>query len=134
MGRIMLPQVTWLLLICLLLSPSTLLATEATITVTKAQSGREIALKPGSVLRVELPGNAGTGYNWSVEASGAPYLKLMSQATQPVGKPQPGSPVMQVWHFKAEKPGATEIKMAYYRPWEGVAKAGDHFFIKIRIE
>ena len=41
---------------------------------------------------------------------------------------------MQVWRFKAEKPGATEIKMAYYRPWEGVGKATEHFRIKLRIE
>ena len=29
---------------------------------------------------------------------------------------------MQVWRFKAAQPGATEIKMAYYRPWEGAAR------------
>ena len=41
---------------------------------------------------------------------------------------------MQVWRFKAEKPGATEIKMVYYRPWEGVGKAVDHFRVKLYIE
>ena len=42
--------------------------------------------------------------------------------------------MIQVWRFKAEKPGTTEIKMAYYRPWEGVGKTTDHFLIKLRIE
>ena len=41
---------------------------------------------------------------------------------------------MQIWRFKAGQPGACEIKMAYYRPWEGVGKAVDHFLIKLHIE
>ncbi len=82
MGKIMLPRITWLLLTCLMLSQSPLLAADATITVTKEQGGREIALKVGNILRIELPGKGGTGYSWLVEATCAPYLKLMDQATQ----------------------------------------------------
>ena len=134
MAKVMIPRITWLLLTFLMLSQSTLMAAEATITVTKEQGGREIALKVGNILRIELPGKGGTGYLWLVEATGAPYLKLMSEATQKVGEPRPGSPVMQVWRFRAAQPGATEIKMAYYRPWEGVGKAVDHFRVKLHIE
>ena len=67
MGKIMLPRIICLLLTCLLLSPSPLLAADATITVTKEQGGREIALKVGNILQIELPGTGGTGYSWSVE-------------------------------------------------------------------
>jgi predicted secreted protein len=134
MGKIMLPRITWLLLTCLMLSQSTLLAADATITVTKDQGGREIALKVGNILLIELPGKGGTGYHWSVEATGAPYLKLLDQTTRQLKEGRLGGPVMQVWRFKAAQPGATEIKLAYYRPWEGVGKAVDHFRLKLRIE
>ena len=140
MGKIMLPRITWLLLTCLMLSPSPLLAADATITVTKEQGGREIALKVGNILQIELPGRGGTGYSWLVEEACAPYLKLMDQTTRQLkegrlgGPVRVGGPVMQVWRFKAEKPGACEIKMAYYRPWEGVGKAVDHFRLKLHIE
>ena len=134
MGKILIPRLAWLLLTCLILSPSPLLAADATIKVTKEQGGQEIALKVGNILLIELPGKGGTGYSWLVTATGAPYLKLMSEATQPVGESRPGSPVKQVWRFKAEKPGACEIKMAYFRPWEGVGKAVDHFRLKLHIE
>ena len=134
MGKIMLPRLAWLLLTCLMLSPSPLLAADATVTVTKAQGDREIALKVGDTLQIELPSRGGTGYSWSVEANGAPYLKLLSQSTRAAQEPRPGSPVMQVWRFKAEQPGACEIKIAYYRPWEGVGKAVDHFLIRLHIE
>ena len=134
MGKIMLPRIMWLLLTGLMLSPSPLLAADATITVTKEQAGREIALKVGNILRIELPGKGGTGYSWLVEDTFAPYLKLMDQTTRQLKEGRPGGPVMQVWRFKAEQPGACEIKMAYYRPWEGVGKAVDHFRLKLHIE
>jgi len=117
-----------------MLSQSPLLAAEAALTVTKEQGGREIALKVGDILRVELPSRGGTGYLWTVVATAAPYLKLLSEATQKVGESRPGSPVMQVWRFKAEKPGVTELKLAYCRPWEGVGKAVDHFHLKLHIK
>ena len=134
MGKILIPRLAWLLLTCLILSPSPLLAADATIKVTKEQGGQEIALKVGNILLIELPGKGGTGYSWLVTATGAPYLKLMDQTTRQLKEGRLGGPVMQVWRFKAEKPGACEIKMAYYRPWEGVGKAVDHFRLKLHIE
>ena len=134
MGRIIPPRLTWLLLTCLMLSPSPLLAADATITVTKEQGGREIALKVGNILLIELPAKSGTGYSWLVEETFAPYLKLLDQTTRQLKEGRPGGPVMQVWRFRAEKAGACEIKMAYYRPWEGVGKAVDHFHLKLHIE
>jgi predicted secreted protein len=134
MGKFMLLRLTWILLACLMLSQSPLLAADATLTLTKEQGGREIALKAGEVFRIELPSRGGTGYSWFAEETFAPYLKLLSEATQTVGESRPGSPVMQVWRFKAAQPGACEIKMAYYRPWEGVGKAVDHFRLKLHIE
>jgi predicted secreted protein len=140
MRKIQLRPLIWLLLTGLMLSQSPLPAAGATITVTKEQAGREIALKVGDILQIELPSRGGTGYSWLVEETFAPYLKLLDQTTrqlkegQPGGPVRVGGPVMQVWRFKAEKPGACEIKMAYYRPWEGVGKAVDHFRLKLLVE
>ena len=140
MGKSILLRIMCLWLTGLIVSPSPLLAADATITVTKEQGGREIALKVGTMLQIELSGQAGTGYTWMVEAAGAPNLKLMDQTTRQLNEGRPGEPVrvggpvMQVWRFRAEQPGAGEIKLAYYRPWEGVGKAVDHFRLKLRIE
>jgi predicted secreted protein len=41
---------------------------------------------------------------------------------------------MQVWLFKAEQPGTTEVKLSYYRPWEGAGKAVEQVTFKLRIE
>jgi predicted secreted protein len=134
MAKIRIPRITWLLLTFLMLSQSPLLAAEAMITVTQAQGGREIPLKVGNILQIELPGSAGTGYSWAAEETYAPYLRLMDQSTRQLKDGRPGGPVLQIWRFKAEKPGATEISMVYYRPWEGIGQAKNHFRIKLRIE
>jgi inhibitor of cysteine peptidase len=135
MAKIGTPETAWLVLAWLLLfSPAVMASDPATLTVTKAQHGREIALKVGSILEIELPGQGGTGYSWLEQATGAPCLKLMDQTTRPDKQGRLGGPVIQVWRFKAVKPGTTEIKMAYYRAWEGVGTAKDHFLIKLHIE
>ena len=135
MAKIGIPESAWLLLALLLLFPAAVMASDpTTLTVTKAQHGRDLALKVGSILEIELPGTGGTGYTWLEQATGAPYLKLMDQTTRQLKEGRLGGPVMQVWRFRAEQPGACEINMALYRPWEGVGKAVDHFRLKLRIE
>jgi predicted secreted protein len=134
MGKILIPRLFWLLLSGLILYPSPLLAAEATITVTKEQSGREIALKVEDILLIELPAKGGTGYSWAAEGTCPPYLKLLDQTTRQLTEGRVGGPVMQVWRFKAGQPGTCEINMAYFRPWEGVGKAVDHFRLKLQIE
>jgi inhibitor of cysteine peptidase len=135
MAKIGIAESAWLLLALVLLFPPAVMASDpATVTVTQAQHGRDLTLKVGSILEIELPGIGGTGYTWLEQAAGAPYLKLLDQTTRPDKEGRMGGPVIQVWRFKAEKPGTTEIKMAYYRPWEGVATATDHFLIKLHIE
>lgn len=134
MGKILIPHLTWLLLTCLMLSPSPLLAADATITVTKEQAGREITLKVGNILLIELPGKSGTGYSWAAAETFPPHLKMLDQTTRQLTEGRVGGPVMQVWRFKAERPGAGVINMAYFRPWEGVGKAVDHFRLKLHIE
>lgn len=134
MRTILQPRIIRLLLTVLMLTPAPLLAADAGRTVTKEQNSRELSLKVGDTFRLELPSRGGTGYLWAVEANGAPYLQLLSETTQKVGESRPGSPLLQVWQFKAAKAGVTEIKLAYYRPWEGAGKAADHFRLKLRIE
>ena len=132
MGKMMLGRITCLLLTGLLLSPSPLLAADATVTVTKEQAGREIALKVGNILLIELPGKGGTGYSWLVEETFAPYLKLMDQTTRQLKEGRPGGPVMQVWRFKAAQPGHARSKWLYTgrgkgwgRPWTIFASNSD---------
>ena len=110
------------------------LADQETIIVRKEQNGKEITVKAASLIQIELAELGSAGYTWHINNLDSQYLELISEKTRSVSEEgKIGAPVMRVWCFKAKKVGKTEIKMDYYRQWEGVKKSQDHFFIKIKI-
>jgi len=109
-------------------------AAEETIIIHKKQNGREITVKTGNSIRIELPEIGSAGYRWYIDHFNSQYLELISEETGEISEEgKIGAPVMHRWLFKAKKVGQTEIKMDYYRQWEGLEKSREHFFIKINI-
>lgn len=107
---------------------------EGTVILQKEQSGQAITVKAGYFVQIELAAVATAGYNWHIDNLDSQYFELTSEETRKVSEEAKiGAPVMRVWCFKAKKVGQTEIKMDYYREWEGVEKSIDHFSIKIKI-
>ena len=105
-----------------------------TVIVQKDKTGQTITVKAGDLVQVELIELGSAGYSWHINNLDTQSLELTSEGTRKVSEEgKIGAPVMRVWHFKAKKVGPTEIKMDYYRKWEGVEKSTDHFFIKIII-
>ena len=78
MAKIGIPEGAWLLFAWLLLFPLAVMASDpAAVTVTRAQDGREIALKVGSILSYQVPlaiGGNGLPLGWE-QATGTPYLR-----------------------------------------------------------
>jgi predicted secreted protein len=104
------------------------------IVLQKADSGREIQVRPGDVIQVELPGTGGTGYWWYVTQKDERYVELLSEETKSPVEKKPGGPVQGVWRFKTREPGRTELVMKYYRVWEGPDKAVDVFSVILTIK
>ena len=104
------------------------------IVVPKEQSGQEITVKVGDLIQIELAELGSAGYSWYIDNLDSQYLELISEEIRKLSEEDKiGAPVMRVWCFKARKVGQTEIKMDYYRNWEGVKKSPDHFLIRINI-
>jgi len=104
------------------------------VIVQKEQSGQTITVKVGDIIRIELAETGSAGYRWYIDNLDTRYLELVSEETKKVsGEAEIGAPVMRVWRFKTEKVGQAEIKMDYYRKWEGVDRSTGNFFIKINI-
>ena len=109
-------------------------AGEETIIVQKEQSGQVITIKAGVVVQIELAELGSAGYSWYIDNLDTQYLELISEETKKVSREvKIGASVMRVWRFQAKEVGQIEIKMDYYRKWEGVKKSADHFSIKIKI-
>ncbi|KAF1712358.1 peptidase inhibitor I42 [Pseudoxanthomonas kalamensis DSM 18571] len=80
-------------------------------------------LRPGQEMEIALQGNASTGYQWELVADGAPQLSVLpSPATKesPEAKTgRVGTSSTYYWHFRAERPGETTVRLVYRRAWEG---------------
>jgi predicted secreted protein len=104
------------------------------IIVHKEQNGKDITVKSTALIQIELAELGSAGYTWHINNLDSQYVELISEKTRKVSKEgKLSAPVMRVWRFKAKKAGRTEIKMDYYRNWEGVKKSQDYFFIRIKI-
>ena len=104
------------------------------INITGQDNGKEIEAQAGDVIQIGLESLGSAGYQWFIEDLDASFLKLVEEETEPnAGGEKIGAPVMHIWRFKALKKGSTDIRMSYYRVWEGKEKASEYFHIKLTI-
>jgi predicted secreted protein len=106
---------------------------ENIIIIQKGDNDSEITLQKGDVVQIELEGLGGTGFWWHIDNIDNNHLKLLSEETRVLTEGKTGAPVLGIWHFKVLDKGYTEIKMDYYRKWEGIKQAKDQFSLKLRI-
>jgi len=106
---------------------------ENLVILTKQDQGKEIEVKVGDVVQIELEAIGTAGYQWFVDNLDQEILKLVSEETKVLHPGRLGAPVLMVWKFDVIKEGTTEIEMSHYRSWEGIARATDHFSVMLNI-
>lgn len=106
-----------------------------TVIVNKAFNGREIKVKVGSTIQVELEQAGAAGYTWDIQGLDAGYFEVLSVKTQiPSGTGDfVGAPILKTWLIHAKKKGKSELRFIHYRPWEGEENAVETFVLKVRI-
>ncbi|MGE5253262.1 MAG: protease inhibitor I42 family protein [Planctomycetaceae bacterium] len=107
---------------------------EQEVILQKQDNGKELKLKVGQVFQIRLQATGGTGYWWYVQPLDPRYVESLGEKTQVQAEGRVGGPVLGIWSFQAKGAGTTEIKMDYYRKWEGAGKAIEKFRVKITIE
>ncbi len=100
----------------------------------KQDDGKEVKLKDGQSFQIQLEATGGTGYGWYLKPSDARHVEFFAEETRVQAEGRLGGPVLGIWTFQAKGAGGTEIKMDYYRTWEGVEKAIEKFRVKIAVE
>ncbi len=104
------------------------------VRLSKGDSGREITVKVGDVLHIELESFGGTGYEWYFDKPIEEYFEIIRDYTEEVSaKGIVGAPVKRTWELRAVKKGETEVTLYLYRVWEGKDKTVDFFKIKVNI-
>jgi predicted secreted protein len=106
-----------------------------TVIVNKTFDGKEIKLKTGGLIRIELEELGSAGYAWTIQGLDREHLEIVSVQTEPLphAKDITGAPVIRTWLIRGTKEGKSELKFLYYRPWEGERNAADEFVFRLRI-
>ena len=107
------------------------------VQLTDSDSGKTVKVAVGKSLTIVLEGNPTTGYQWQIG-------KIDGASVREEGKPEyvakkrPAGMVgvggTFVFRFKAVKPGKSEIKLVYLRPWEKDTPPAKSFAVKIEAE
>jgi predicted secreted protein len=76
-------------------------------------------VKSDSTFLVRLPAALGEGYSWQlIDSSFSGYVAFEKEESKNQVKSQAGSASIQVFYFKALKPGTTTIRFIYGRPFQ----------------
>jgi inhibitor of cysteine peptidase len=102
---------------------------------TAAASGTTVSAAVGERITIKLDENPSTGYRWDLKLS--PGLKLVTSTflgSSLSPSPSPaivGAGGVHSWLIVVEKPGASTITGAYFRPWESASKSAARFALTI---
>lgn len=106
------------------------------VDVDEEKNGGTIRVLPGETIRVKLRSNPSTGFSWALgpleegvfETSGESEFEADSHREGEVGY---GG--CEIWKFKAERSGETELSLVYARPWEDEGPAARTFKLHVVI-
>lgn len=90
-----------------------------TVSLTKADTGKTVDLKPGDELEVKLEGNITTGFAWEARDFDSAVLELTGG--EPEYKSESdlvGAGGVFTFRFKAKAAGSTAVHFIYYRSFE----------------
>ncbi len=99
--------------------------------LTEADSGQTIELRLHEGFDLRLSEARMGGYRWTLLETGEPVLQAGELGTQPAPS-QPGELNLRAWHFTAQKPGSTRIRLAHRRSWEPES-SGREFLLQVQV-
>lgn len=104
------------------------------VRLSEQDNGKEVTVKVGDVIQIELKRFGSTGYEWHFAKPYGEYFELIREDTKEISREGfVGTPVIRTWELKALKKGETEVILYLYRSWEGRDKAVDRFELKVNI-
>jgi inhibitor of cysteine peptidase len=110
-------------------------ADDKTTTLTEKDNGKKVQLKKGDALTLKLEMTAGTGYTWLVAKNNSEQLSPQGKPTVvPAKKGVLGGKATQVFQFKADSPGASDLELHYKRPFEKDKEPAKTFKVTVEIK
>lgn len=109
---------------------STINTYEITTVITKSDNNKNIIVKPGDIVQIELNVQGGTGYTWDIDKISTECFEVIKHESKfDTEEEVAGRPVTKIWKLKIRNKCDSPIKFILYRIWEGKEKAIDNFQI-----
>ncbi|UIE36792.1 protease inhibitor I42 family protein [Leptodesmis sichuanensis] len=103
------------------------------ITLTNADNGKTLTLKPGQTLTLRLPENPTTGYRWSISSLNAQVLQLIDDRFESSSAAAIGGGGQRVLTFQAQQPGQISLSLNNRREWQDAASPLESFTVMIQV-
>jgi predicted secreted protein len=93
-----------------------------TVVVDKAFNSREIKVRMGGIIRVDLEQASAADHVWDIKDLDQEHFEEIVRA-----------PVLERWVVRAKAKGKSQLTFIHSRPWKGEEEAADTFALKVRI-
>jgi inhibitor of cysteine peptidase len=90
-----------------------------------------VEVSAGTAITVRLPENPGTGYRWTVETAAG--LEVAGDRFVEAGAGI-GSAGTRELRFRVARVGSFDIRMKYWREWEGERSVDRRFSVKVVVK
>lgn len=106
------------------------------LTIGATDNGTTITLAQDDTLRLTLSANPSTGYEWAVTAIDPTLLSSDggNYTSSCTGDALTGCPGETHFEFTALTTGTTEVRLAYFRSWEGEGSAAEEYAVTVIVE
>ena len=132
-GRVVIVLKIFLLLgLGAVLSSCTYFVGSKALTLDKNSNGKTVEMASGQRLTIKLKGNATTGYSWILNKYNKKLVKFINVNYVVDNNKLLGSGGTWVTNFQVLKPGRSEIRFIYKRPWEKDKPPSEKFFVEIK--
>jgi inhibitor of cysteine peptidase len=99
--------------------------------LTEKDNGKQVEVSVGTRVRIHLPENPTTGYQWSLRDFENKTLALKSDDYDPDHASSVGGGGIRQFLFEATSPGKSKICLKKMRVWEGEEAAVETFTVSV---
>lgn len=107
--------------------------TMSAITLTEADQGKTVTLRPGQSLVVQLAENPTTGFRWVLAQGNEEIVALRDSNYVMAAGAGIGGGGQRTFTFEASKPGSVQLQLKLWREWEGESSVLQRFSVTLEV-
>jgi inhibitor of cysteine peptidase len=105
----------------------------STVTLTQADNGRSVEVKPGTIIVIQLAENPTTGFRWAVDQIDEQIVPIVRVDYTTAAGGGIGGGGTRSFTLRAEHAGTMQLQLKLWRDWEGETSIVARFTVTIQV-